>query len=37
MLQTITARMEGMTAASEFERVVYPEYAMPTAGIMAQP
>jgi hypothetical protein len=26
-----------MIAASEFDRVVYPEYAIPTAGIIPQP
>lgn len=35
--QTMTERMAGMIAASELDRVVYPLYAMPTAGMIPQP
>lgn len=35
--QTITERIAGIIAARELERVVYPLYAIPTAGIIPQP
>lgn len=35
--QTITVSTDGITAASAFDRVQYPEYAMPTAGMIPQP
>lgn len=33
----MTDKIAGMTAANELDRVVYPEYAIPTAGIIPQP